>query len=117
MMFFRKSRYFVDVCFAGGARPYTYTSTNDSLRVGQIVHVPMVSGSKLSRVVAIRPCDSDSPNLLRVGRKATDAEALAFHNADACCPKASFPANPVPASLGTSNRVLRHFAFSVQKGI
>lgn len=118
MFLFHKPRFFVDVCFAGGARPYTYISTNERLTVGQIVHVPTGSGSKLSRVVSIRPCDSESPNLLRIGRTATDAECTAFHSADALCPQATFAPNPVPASLAAlSNRGFCLFAVSSQKGI
>lgn len=118
MFLFHKPRYYVDVCFAGGARPYTYISANERLEVGQIVHVPTGSGSKLSRVVAIRPCDSESRNLLRVGRKATAAESSAFRSADALCPQATFAPNPVPASLAAmSGRGFCMFSFSSQKGI
>lgn len=118
MFLFHKTRYYVDVCFAGGARPYTYISTNERLEVGQIVHVPMVSGSKLSKVVAIRPCDSTNAKLLRVGRKATDAETTAFRKADRQRPQVVFAPNPVPASLAAlSNRGFCLLAVSLQKGI
>ncbi len=118
MFLFHKPRYYVDVCFAGGARPYTYISTNERLEVGQIVHVPTGSGSKLSKVVAIRPCDSTNPNLLRIGRAATASETHAFRSADRQCPQVTFAPNPVPASLAAaSNRGFCLLSVSSQKGI
>lgn len=114
MILFRKPRYFVDVCFAGGARPYTYLSADGSLNPGDVVLVPMSRGAKLSRVSAVRPCESSSANLLHVLRRATDEERLSFYNSDALYPKAVFAPNPVPASVAFSSN--RGFLLSVITG-
>lgn len=82
-MFFRKS-YLVEVCFAGGNRPYTYLWQGSELQSGDIVVVPTGAGSKPARVAAVYlPDDARSiRRIRRILRKADFAEQSVFSCAD-----------------------------------